>query len=329
MEWTRESFEEALGYWRARVLHSALELDVFSPLESGPAGAPDIASAVGAEPQTLEMLLDALAGLELLEKGDEGYALTSFARAYLLPGRVEYLGDAGLTLARDWDLWGALTEHVRKGRRPDREDIFTGDPAGARLLERALRADSLELAPALIDRIESAGIDLSAHRAVLDVGGGHAVYSATLCARYPGMSATVFDLPVPLEIARETAKELGVEGRLSFVAGDYRTRPLPVGHDLALLSYVLHGAGPTEARRLLGRVQRALEAGGRLLIQEALLSDDRTKPASAAVFGLNLLLHTGQGRCLTKRELVDWLLDVDFEDVRDVGSDTLVAAKPS
>ncbi len=329
MEWTRESFEEALGYWRARTLHCAIELDVFSPLEAGPAGAAWVARAVGAEPQATELLLDALAGLELLDKAEDGYALAPFAREHLLPGHVGYLGDIALALARDWELWGTLSERVREGRQRGREDVFSDDPTGARLLERGLRADAMELAPALMDRLEGAGLDLSGRRELLDVGGGHAVYSATLCARHPRLKATIFDLPVPLEIARETIAQVGLDARIRLVAGDYRFDPLPPGHDLTLLSYVLHGAGPAHARRLIERVHQALAPGGMLLIQELVVTEDRTRPASAAVFGLNLLLHTAQGRCLTRTELLTWIDQAGFAETSDVAEGTFVALKPA
>lgn len=332
MEWTPEALADSVNYWKARALLTALELDLFTPLAAAPRNAVELAAAVDADPEALTFLLDALAGFELLEKRDDDYALTRFAREHLVPGTRDYLGHLPLSLARDWALWGRFTRRLRRGRAywkrgEFRGDVFLRDPRGAALLARGLKQSAFAHAPALLDRLAAAGLSLDGHGRLLDVGGGHGVYTAAFCVRWPTLRATVFDLPAPLEVARETARELQIEPQVDFVAGDFRHDPLPTGHDLALLSYVLHGPGPLAARRLLAAAHEALEPGGRILVQEIILSDDRTRPAWGALFALNLLMHTPNGRCYTRSELSALLEEAGFREIAIMDEERVVAAR--
>src|SRR6266568_3747342 len=90
--------ELATGYWGSAALLAASELQVFGALATGPRTAEEVAVACHAPDRSMEMLLDACAGLGLLAK-DVGaaaarYANSPAATAFLVPGSPAYLGDA-------------------------------------------------------------------------------------------------------------------------------------------------------------------------------------------------------------------------------------------
>ena len=55
----------------------------------------------------------------------------------------------------------------------------------------------------------------------------------------PGMTATLFDLPNVIEMARERLENEQMLNRVTLVPGSYYEDELPQGHDLALLSAII------------------------------------------------------------------------------------------
>src|SRR5215218_10133768 len=80
------------GLWAAGVLKSGLDLQVFDQLSTGPQDIAPLSQALGASPQSLPILLDALVALGLLDKQPQGYALTGVAAEFLVSSKPTYLG---------------------------------------------------------------------------------------------------------------------------------------------------------------------------------------------------------------------------------------------
>ena len=93
---------------------------------------------------------------------------------------------------------------------------------------------------------------------LLDVGGGPGTYTAAFLRAAPELRATLFDLPLVVEIARERLSAAGLLDRVTLVAGDFEKDPLPPGHDLAWLSAIIHQNGPAQNDALYARIFRAL-----------------------------------------------------------------------
>jgi len=75
-----------------------------------------------------------------------------------------------------------------------------------------------------------------------------------------------------------------------------------------------------QCRALARRSFHELPAGGRLLVHEMLLDDDRTGPVPVAAASLNMLLWSSTGKQHTRHELAHILSEVGFEEVRTVGT---------
>src|SRR5262249_3599690 len=123
-----------------------------------------------------------------------------------------------------------------------------------------------------------AAFDLSAFRALVDLGGASGHLAVAACRRYPHLRATVFDLPSVVTLTRAMlAAEPDVAPRVAVQAGDFFTDALPPA-DLYAVGRILHDWPDERVRHLLGVIFRALPPGGALLIAEKLLDDDRAGP---------------------------------------------------
>lgn len=149
-------------------------------------------------------------------------------------------------------------------------------------------------------------------RHLLDIAGGSGIYASTLIAKHPGLRATVMEQPPVDEIARQEIQRHSLEDRIEVVAGDLFSDGWPSGCDVALLSNVLHDWDFPEIRKIVQRTADALPSGGRLIIHETFLADDKTGPLPVAEYSV-LLANITQGKCYSVAEYTDVLSDCGFE----------------
>jgi hypothetical protein len=82
------------------------------------------------------------------------------------------------------------------------------------------------------------------------------------------LSATVFDLPQAVEVARETIAAEGMDGQVTAQAGDVWIDDFDTGYDVVLLFNLIHAYLPNKNVELLRKVSGALNRGGLIVIME-------------------------------------------------------------
>ena len=122
----------------------------------------------------------------------------------------------------------------------------------------------------------------------------------------PALAAAPVD-----RIARRAIATAGLDARIEVVAVDMFTAAWPADHDCHLFSNVLHDWDEAECRTLLAKSTAALPAGGRILIHDMLLDDDKSGPLWAAEYSV-LLSTITQGRLYSAAEIGGWLADLGF-----------------
>ena len=85
-------------------------------------------------------------------------------------------------------------------------------------------------------------------------------------------------------MARRRLERAGLLDRVDLVGGDFYHDDLPSGHDLALLSAIIHQNSLDQNTDLFRKILAALEPGGRVVIRDHIMSEDRTEPAPGAIF---------------------------------------------
>ena len=123
-------------------------------------------------------------------------------------------------------------------------------------------------------------------------------------------------LPAVVDMARDRLKEEGLLDRATLAAGNYHLQELPAGHDLALLSAIIHSNSPEENLELYRKIFRSLNPGGRILIRDHVMNPDRTQPRDGALFAVNMLVGTPGGGTYTYEEIQAGLRQAGFDRIR-------------
>lgn len=297
-----------VSYWRACVLHTAVKLKVFTELADETLDALQIARRIETEPRATELFLNAAASLGLLTKEADRFKNTSFSKEYLDERSPDFQGNIIYHFSHMYNAWGRLDEAVRTGqsivKREDRNEEVT------RQFLLGMHNLAVRGAKVLSDQL-----DLSSHHRLLDLGGGPGTYSLYFCLNNPNLSALVFDLPDTEKVAREKAESFGLTDRVRFSPGDFHKDSLPDGpFDVVFMSHILHGSSFEKCASLIKKVYPVLKPGGEIIVQEFVLDEEKTSPTFAAIFALNMLIHTPGGRTFSYAEIKRWLEDAGFVD---------------
>jgi ubiquinone/menaquinone biosynthesis C-methylase UbiE len=286
-----------------------MELGVFSQLEAQEQTASGMAKQLKADERGMEILLDALAGMGLLEKKSNG----SFANAKELKNNL--LVGGGLQkngvinyFSHLWEAWSHLTEITRTGKPYKKE--WTGEMR--RDFNLFMKLHSKGKAERL-----SQFVDCSSATLMLDLGGGHGSYAVAFARRYPHLKIVSIDRDdETIKIAKEEITREKLQGRIHLRNGDFFTDDIGNGYDLVLLSSIICIFGEKENINLLRKVKRSLKTGGRVVILDLILDESKTKPVSGAIFAVNMLVTTPNGRSYSFPEVKRWLQELGIKDIQ-------------
>ncbi|MBI5528680.1 MAG: methyltransferase domain-containing protein [Deltaproteobacteria bacterium] len=300
------------GYQPARTLLTAVELDVFSAIGRG-ATAQDVAKKIKSSPRGTEILLNALAALGFVNKTGEVFRNSGIADEFLREGAKNDSRLPILHTANQWRRWSEMTDCVRRGKPADLKPMKSRGAGWRNPFIAAMHRNAASRAPRL-----AAALDLRGVRSVLDVGGGSGAFSVAFARANPAIRATVFDLPNVTPLTREYVGQSDVAKRVRTRDGDYLKDDFGEGYDLVLFSAVLHINSPAENKRLLKKAFRALNSGGRVVIHDSVMDRSKTKPASGALFALNMLVSTHKGNSYSGAEYGRWLKDAGFSGLQTI-----------
>jgi SAM-dependent methyltransferase len=301
----------AQGFMESKILHSAAELNLFTILQHNPLSAQEVAAKIGGDVRALSTLLDAVAAMGLLVKTGQTYQCKGSVSRMLAEDSPDSVLPMVLHMASLWPRWSRLAD-IAKGIPSAMEEFnFERNGGELRSFIGAMHSIGAPLAKQIV-----AAVNAGDARALLDIGGGSGTYTIAFLRAVPEMKATLFDLPEVIEMARERLSQEGWIDRVTFVAGSFYEDELPGGHDLALISAIIHSNSPEENLDLYRKVFRSLRSGGRILIRDHVMEPDRIHPRDGAVFAINMLVGTSGGGCYTYKEIEEGLLQAGFAGTR-------------
>lgn len=303
-------FRALLGYRLAAVVRAAIELDCFSAVAEGKTTAAAVASSRGGTPRSMRILLDAVAASapELLVKKGMGYALTPVSRTYLVKSRPGYIGPLMPLYGhrRMWDGFYDLGSAVRAGTSVIERNAHSADQEFWEDFARATAKEAAAKASRMLKLIGRTPRPCD----ILDLACGSGMYGATFARHIPDATLTLLDQANVLVQTRQL-----VDLPTRYVEGDLFRTPFGGPYDLIIASHVLHHFDPAECLTLLRKIARALKPGGRLVIQEFIPDERRSKNVQALVFAVTMLVWTRQGDAYCASELRQWLKKAGFRKV--------------
>jgi ubiquinone/menaquinone biosynthesis C-methylase UbiE len=290
------------SYWQAFTLHTGVKLDIFSILSQGAMSAKAVAQQIQADLRATAILLNALAAMGLLEKRNDAYVATQPAIEFLNKASPGYVGHMIMHHHHLSGSWSRLDDAVRSGR-PLRQRV-SATPDDQR--RQAFLMGMYNMACLQAPQIVSA-INLKGRRNLIDLGGGPGTYAIHFCKYNPDLKAVVFDLPTTRPFAERTIAQHGLSHRIQFSEGNFLEAEIAGRYDAAWLSHILHAEGPENCQALIAKVVGILEPGGLILIHEFFLNDNMDGPLFPALFALNMLQGTDQGRSYSQIQVCDML----------------------
>jgi len=302
--------DAANGFRTARVLLSAIELNIFTHVGPG-ATAEAIAGRLDMPQRGVEMLLNALVGTGFLVKEENAFACTPQTDRFLNDASDESVRASLLHSVHLWDRWSHLTECVNAGTTVTGETASLKDPKRTEAFIGAMHRNATNRARRISDMLDCTGV-----ARMLDIGGGSGAYTIALVKDNLQMEGVVLDLPQVTPITRRHIADAGLGERIQTVNGDYHTAQYGGNFDLVLASAIMHINSPEENLAIARKAFNCLNPGGRLVISEFLLNEDKTAPEAAALFSINMLVATEQGAAYSEAEYRAWLTMAGFNYIR-------------
>jgi len=301
----------ATKFHESRIFLTAAELDIFTLLAKDPMSAEEIANRLNATERGITILLDAVVSMGLLEKREGKYYCPGEVTSLLSKESEKSLVPMVRLASGGWKRWSDLTHIVRHGKDTSRETALDIDESEQEAFIGAMHAVARMMAPRIV-----AGIKPGEAKKLLDIGGGSGSYTQAFLEASPGLTSTIFDLPSVIKIAQDRLAASGLLDRIEFVAGDFYEDELPTGHDLALLSAIIHQNSPEQNIELYRKIFQALQPGGRLVIRDHVMNSDHTQPTSGAFFAVNMLVVTEGGGTYSFEEIKSSLESAGFVGVK-------------
>jgi acetylserotonin N-methyltransferase len=306
-----------LSMYHLPAMAVADELHIFEQLARGPTVAADVARDLELNPRAVEIVLCMLAALGLLRSNRGHYELAELARTYLLPDSPNYWGpllrSLGVVQGPHAALLAALkASHDGEESRSHPAEAWARGEITAELAERVTRGMHCHSLPAAAGAARSGVFDGVTR--LLDVGGGSGCFSIAIAQQFPRIRCTIAELPAVCEAARKYIADGGVAERVDALPIDMFRDTWPAGYDAVFFSNVFHDWAPTTNRRLAGAAFDALAPGGRILLHEMLMAEEKDGPLTTASFAVLMLLGT-PGKQYTLGELTVILEAAGFSDV--------------
>jgi SAM-dependent methyltransferase len=318
VETAEEVSNIAFGFMASKAMFAGLHLDVFTHLAAGPKTCENLSEIVGVPANRIVTLMSALNGVGLVELDGNLYANSLGAEAFLSRESKYDFGDY-LRFQIDQQMYpflGQLNEVLDGSLSSDAVDSYQhwmSNPEQAALYSNAQHSGSL--GPG---RTIARMVDLTGAKSLLDVAGGTGAMTIRLLEANPDLTSTIIDFPNVSEIGWRFITEANMTNRVRYIPSNALNVEWPSEQDAILMSYLFSGVPGEEVPRLVQYAFDSLVPGGKFLVHDFMVNDDRTGPVLAALWQLQHMAFTPDAHSVTAGWLKAEMKKVGFIDIQDI-----------
>lgn len=226
------------GYQRYQAVLAALDFGLFDFLDRKGAGdRNEIAEGIGINGIFSRDFLSILVEAGLVSINGERYRNTQATMDFLLPGSPFYQGDVIRNVARNTS-WNNLATTLARKEFSQGNGGVSNAPSPSfisALGQKALRGELQSVTQTVFG-----WKGFQKARRILDVGGGHGLYTIALCQVNPELRAVVLDQAGVVETARSYIANHGLDDRITAETGDICADSIGSGYDIVLISHLLY-----------------------------------------------------------------------------------------
>jgi len=295
-------------------INAAVRLGIFETLNQKTLTVAEMAHQVQASETGTAVLMDVLESLGYVEKKQDIYRNSRMTKKWMTAGSAVniHLGFEYYFPVMN-ELWPYLYESIQKGE--PNEGFYrwlSRNPETASLYQKFMMTLATLFIPAMVKKLKLA----NNYRNLIDIGGGHALYSIALCKKYKDLQVTIFDSPYAKPIALENINSAQLENQIRFVEGDYMKDDIGTGYGAVLLCNVIHEHTPEENLQLLDRMYHSISDNGCAIILDNIQNIRISKAANylTNMFSLLYFLSLG-GRNYSFEEISGWFKDSGYRTI--------------
>lgn len=297
-----KDFKKLMGsFWSARAILAGIELDIFTKIHKGIKDKNELAKKCKSSLRGMDLLLTYFVSLGMIEEKESGLEISKDALilSKLYPenklGWFEHQKNL-------FYKWCKLKEAISKGKpvkgKFDYKSFILAMDQGK------------EVEPDLIKKLP-----IKEEFKMLDLGGGPGTYSILFLKNFPKSKIFLFDLSEVIEMNKKRLpKEVLKDKRFKMISGDFLKNPIGSDYDYIWLSSIIHSLGEKEIEKLIKKCSNALKKDGKIFVLDFFLNDSKTGPPFSALFALNMLINTKNGRTYSFKEIEEILKKYGFEN---------------
>ncbi len=321
------------GFQMSALLVAACELDLFTWInsQSMPPSSEEIAAGLALDNRAVTGLLRALACMGVLISEGERFRTAPEFQACLDSRTPETVVPA----VRHWGScmrqWSQLAWTIKTGVPAPKTAGILGPMGDYQSFLWAMNSIGQNLAGPLVSKMINAGF--TPFKRLLDLGGATGTYAKRFLECFPEAAATIFDLPIAINEARDGLKNSPLKGRIELFAGDFYKDPWPAGFDCIWISAIIHQQNESATAAMFQKAFKSLVPAGRIAIRDVFFNRQYDGPPAAALFAVNMIANTGSGMVYTEEQTYRLLQDAGFQSPQTlIPSDSMgtviVAEKP-
>ncbi len=297
-----------------QVLSTAVHLNIFNILYERSLSLPELTQAINCQERGLQKMLSALEALGYVYLKNGRYHNTRMTEKWFLDGSILDLYAAvtcwGTFLQ---ELWPHAPEVVQTGERPfDFYDFVGSDPRLSHNFQQMMVGNANIMGPDVVKKIS---LPQTGGR-LLDVGGGHGMFTIHFCQANPHLTATIIDSAVALETAKQHIIAHQLEDRVELIAADIWQMDWAQDYDLVLLFNFIHHYNVSTNKALLKKAKAALKPHGQVAILDQLEGSISGSATNALIQLIGFMYYLfADGRTFAEDDVSKMLIETGFKDV--------------